>query len=333
MMCAPPLVAADIEGLAYRELQRLCKSHGLGAKGKADELRAKLLEAASSASVASQHVDGMQASMPPAAESAEAPAPAVATKGETEENFNDSLFDDLLAELDEPFGAFNPLGAETPVSGGAGPVGAADSAGESADPLGPLDDDGMSAALAALADLDLELDRQEGEAGGVSADLLAPPDDGSSFSGGGTGGGDAATSGGSVAAAGGEEEGNELFDESWLDDLFGPIGEAGGAAPGPASTSSFRPLPRGGGGGQQSWYGQDGYRRPREIDVPDYEESSADPNGGLRRAILLSAREVNDRRCLGKLSNWRKKGLPVEQGIYSAGLRSWCVSLAFSPAV
>ena len=319
--------------MAYKELQSLCKSHGLGAKGKADVLRAKLLEAAGSSSAAvAPPVDGTPAPIPAAADTATgvADTAAAAAAAETEDNFDDSLFDDLLAELDEPFGSFNPLGAKAPAGGGAGAAGAAGaaaaSAGESADPLGPLDDESMSAALAALADLDLELDRQEGEMGAASADPLAPPDDGSSFS-----GGDAAAAGNGLAAekaaAGGEEEGDDLFDESWLDDLFGPIGEAGGsAAPAPASTASFRPPPRGGGGGQQGWYGQGtpgGYGRPREIDVPDYDESSADPNGGLRRAILLSAREGNDRKCLGKLANWRKKGLPVEQGIYSAGLRSW----------
>ena len=41
----PPLSAAEIEGLAYRELQAECKARGLGARGKADELLAKLLEA------------------------------------------------------------------------------------------------------------------------------------------------------------------------------------------------------------------------------------------------------------------------------------------------
>jgi len=38
------LTASAVQGLGYRELQALCKEHGLGAKGKADALRAQLLE-------------------------------------------------------------------------------------------------------------------------------------------------------------------------------------------------------------------------------------------------------------------------------------------------
>ena len=44
MMCAAPaLMPAEIEAMAYRDLQAACKERGLGAKGKTAELRERLL--------------------------------------------------------------------------------------------------------------------------------------------------------------------------------------------------------------------------------------------------------------------------------------------------
>ena len=215
-MCAPPLVATEIEGMAYRQLQQLCKAHGLGAKGKADELRQRLLDAA-----------GSPASAPPAAPPAAPterlqPAPheagldgvspaedgAAEKAGDGDGDFDDSLFDELLAELsdgdDENFyGTFNAPGA--PAAGGGNTAAAAP-----ADPLGPIEDESMKDALDALAELDLDID-----ADGPSA---AAPGGGTNVD--------------------GNDDG---FDESWLDDLFGPIDAAQPGARAPPSATDGAP--------------------------------------------------------------------------------------------
>ena len=87
-MAVPP--AAEIESMAYRDLQALCKENGLGARGKADELRAKLLEAAS---------DSTDTGPPPVD-----PEDLVETTDDvdTSEAFDDALFDDIADTAPPP---------------------------------------------------------------------------------------------------------------------------------------------------------------------------------------------------------------------------------------
>ena len=322
-MCAPPLIASEIEGMAYRQLQQLCKAHGLGAKGKADELRAKLLEVAgdgSSGSVAAAppveaseveideedfYDDESQLLQEPAGSmnafdltGDDANEKTIAE--DREGNFDDSLFDELLAELSNEneesyYGEYSAPGT-TPSA----PAAARSVADPAAGVRGGVDDVGVDDALAALADLDLDLDQPAGAGSGA-------------------------------AAAAASIEGADTFDETWLDDLFGPLDGAptpGGAA-GAAATrrpverpvggngrGNFRPsYQRGGGGGygasQHDWPG---------YDIPP--EDSDDPNDVLRREILISSRDGNERKCLSSLKRWRKAGLPVEDAVYTASLRA-----------
>ena len=83
--CATRLCAVgDINAMSYRELQAACKAQGLGAKGKTDELRERLLAAVSDAPAAAP------ASVPP-----------VAAEGDGLDDLLESLIEDGLLHAPE----------------------------------------------------------------------------------------------------------------------------------------------------------------------------------------------------------------------------------------
>jgi tetratricopeptide (TPR) repeat protein len=196
-----------IKEMNYRELQAECKARGIGAKGKADELRSRLLELSSPSDSSADQDDAFDDLLPitlegeeegPAAKTGPAAAEAEA---EADPEVNDSLFDELLRELDEPFDA--PAGAA-----GASPGG---------DPSFRASyDGGLSNALDGLDDLGIE--------SSVADDLGL---------GGGSGGGSSPSFDSASSAA--------TDDVDFLDDLFGPPTASPLARPArrPTSRGSF----------------------------------------------------------------------------------------------
>ena len=312
-MCGlPKLDTAEIEGMAYRQLQQLCKAHGLGAKGKADELRAKLLGAAEP-NEASPLVESINAPPPPTPH-----APAAAEDAATDDHFDDLLdlleedeFDDGEAPIPAP-----PIDESFPGLDAAG-IAEDDLAEQKGKETG---DDAFDDSLfdELLSDLSVEEPfgtyRSPGESAGSATGASVPNADNGSV--------ESALAAlddldfdNPIAANGEGSEKVEVdtFDEAWLDDLFGPIGEmgssSGGAqAGGDAGRPAYQSRPRGRG------------RHIEDIAVPSLEENSDDPNAGLRRAILLAAREGDDRKTLNKLKKWRNNKLPVEDQLYTVGL-------------
>ena len=302
--------------MSYRDLQQECKSRGLGARGKAGELRARLLESTAgrspevpttagyegqgesgagakadtphhdaapppsvdepetgvagidlaaygvsvegspSTAAAAQESAGAFDDLEAALEADDADTDGVATAegSGTFTNSDDSLFDELLRELDEPSDTFyGEAQSERTPTGARGP--SSESTGGLSDALDALD---------ALDDLD-------GTLGGV--DLTGSPTD----------------------AANADQEG---FDGAWLDQLFGPIDAAPAGAPGPRGTPPDA-------GAAPSW-----------ADT----SSSSDPNAGLRRQILAESQRGYHRKVLTLMQQWRRADAPVEAMVHKAAL-------------
>ena len=225
IMCAPALLPEDIEAMAYRDLQAACKEHGLGARGKADELREKLnshfvAAAASSDGSAAPASQPLHPEDPLGAEEtfdddAAADESAVVDPSheliDETDAFDDDLFDQFLSELSDPFDGLDaaPDASEARASS---PPQQAVATSDGGSGGGGGDGTSLEAALDALDALDSS----------------APP------------------------AAGADE----AFDDKWLDDLFGPIDQAqaprggGRGGGGPRGRPSTRCAARAGRGGR-----------------------------------------------------------------------------------
>ena len=362
----PVLMSATPETMSYRELQAACKAAGIGARGKADELRSKLREHLTSQSPDDAAADGgMEAphyelnhldtdveleparADPAGAGTDEAPdsseldpfdaldelfgqpeeglKPLASDSDSTEaapvldpllvvdeqldplgeltaaaaraDSFDDSLFDQLLQELDEP--------AEDGLSPLEEPVGVFRAPKQTRPSSGATSADGISDLLESLDALDA-LDQPA--AGGVAV----PP----------------ASKGGSAFAP-------EEFDEKWLDDIFGPIGppsspsggggredagwrQRGGA---PSSGSGWQPRAQTG-GRLQGWGAPKEGRRERAAPRA-WPDTYSGPHGDLRRDLLGASARGDHGNVLTLLSEWRaSEAAPVDEQVYHSGLKA-----------
>ena len=312
--CVPPLIASEIEAWRTGSTATL-QGAWPRRQGKADELRAKLLEVAgdgspvgcSSPSVEASEVeideedfydDESQLLQEPAGSmnafdltGDDANEKTIAE--DREGNFDDSLFDELLAELSNEneesyYGEYSAPGT-TPSA----PAAARSVADPAAGVRGGVDDVGVDDALAALADLDLDLDQPAGAR--------------------------------QAAAAAASIEGADTFDETWLDDIWS-LDEAPSRAARPVRRPR-RPVERPVGGGATSdprisaAAAAVTARHSTTGPATTFLEDSDDPNDVLRREILISRRRQRAQVPVG-LKRWRKAGLPVEDAVYTASLRA-----------
>ena len=130
----------------------------------------------------------------------------------------------------------------------------------------------------------------------------------------------------------------DAFDESWLDDLFGPIDAAASASEAAAKQQGGR----GGGFDRFQQYGEEGAARHGRIGAVAYQpppkpglldrveecarqdglssNKGSDENAGLRGAIYARCRNNELKEVMRMVNKWQAKGAPVEDGVYSAGL-------------
>ena len=293
-----PSMCASIESMSYRELQQACKAAGLGARGKADELRSRLLESqggqgdtdastgVSEPTSITSDLEGLADAKDSLGFLDDVPFTDLEAEAESVDDnrnpFDDALFKDLEEQLLPP-GEFDAIGTFQP----SGRTKGTDAAAKPS-PLGTLD----------------ELDG-----------LLGPPSSPSEL-------GNDDTAGGADATFPAER-----FDEKWLDDLFGPIDEepspvssppAGGARGSPRGRDfgaasdvlgEWDAFESGGGRGEQL--------RERRV-------RSDDPNEGLRRGILSASASREHVRVLSMMTKWRARKdegtAPVEEPVYRAAI-------------
>lgn len=92
----------DIALMSYRDLQAACKAAGLSAKGKADELRGKLLELAPAADSSADPSPPSPSSSLPSSPAAASPTPSAAAPGGDASSSSSFVIDEKSSVVDTP---------------------------------------------------------------------------------------------------------------------------------------------------------------------------------------------------------------------------------------
>ena len=308
-MCLSP------DSMTYRELQQACKSRGLGARGKTEDLRDRLRAALStddreqaSAAGVGLSASGAVASPPdqldpPISERGgdndelglmaelgldvdEGDATTPLPQGGFDSLDDDDLLAELLRDLDDDSEALPPGAAPNSVNPHQRTTTFSD------DPDDLLGDASLANALEALD----RLDAAPGD------ELLQRPD--------------------SAADAGADEADLDKFDETWLDDLFGPLSSE---VPPPAEK---RPRDTTGAGDAGAWRPRAGARETRRPAPPTAPRSSdsfrwpeqVDEHSALRRSIRSASMQGSHQRVLQSFDTWRQRQAPVEEAVHRAAL-------------